>query len=206
MKSLDAINKVWQPLGLPEADVCLLPQAPLWIDHETLFTALQNQLPWRAETIKMFGKTVMQPRLVAWFGDDHCSYTYSGKTMTPLPWTPLLQQLADEVRTLTSARYNSVLANLYRNERDSMGFHSDDEPELGRNPTIASLSLGQERTLIFKPRHNRTQQAVHVPLRSGSLLLMKGETQQHWHHGINKQTRPCGARINLTFRWVERKG
>lgn len=187
---------------MPNAEVSLLVHAPLSRPSGALFQTLRLEVPWREESITMFGKTVMQPRLVAWLGDDHCSYTYSGRTMVAEPWTPTLQLLRDDVQTLTGAPYNSVLANLYRHERDSMGFHSDDEPELGPNPTIASLSFGQERTLIFKPRRNKAQQPARVPLPSGSLLLMKGETQHHWHHGINKLTRPCGPRINLTFRWV----
>ena len=202
--TLPSTIREWRRIPMSNADVSLLLQAPLSIADEPLFLALQSEVPWRAEAITMFGKSVMQPRLVAWFGDEHCSYTYSGRTMTPEPWTPLLNQVRRDIEALTAARYNSVLANLYRNEQDSMGFHSDDEPELGRNPTIASLSLGQERVLTFKARRNKAEPPVRVPLPSGSLLLMKGETQHHWHHGIAKQTRPHGVRINLTFRWVHR--
>jgi alkylated DNA repair dioxygenase AlkB len=192
----------WQRVMMPEADVSLLLAAPLTVPRDQLFAKLHTTLPWRAETITMFGRSVMQPRLVCWFGDENCIYTYSGTTMTPQPWTPALQELRHDVQALTGARFNSVLANLYRHERDSMGFHSDDEPELGKNPIIASLSLGAQRMLIFKHRRRKPHPPVRVPLPAGSLLLMKGETQNQWHHGINKQTQPCGPRINLTFRWV----
>ena len=95
-----------------------------------------------------------------------------------------------------------MLLNYYRDQRDSMGMHSDDEPELGSNPTIASVSLGEQRTLVLKHKFRKELKPVHLPLDSGSLLLMKGATQHHWKHGINKESRPCGPRVNLTFRRI----
>jgi alkylated DNA repair dioxygenase AlkB len=130
-------------------------------------------------------------------------YTYSGIAMEPLPWTHPLRDLLSKVEEACSERFNSVLLNYYRNERDSMGMHSDDEPELGPRPTIASLSLGEERVFTLKPRAAQLLRPVHLPLPSGSLLLMKGDTQRNWKHGIAKAARRMGPRVNLTFRQIQ---
>ncbi len=150
----------------------------------------------------MWGKLYSQPRLVAWYGDPDCSYTYSGITLAPLPWTDLLLNIRNRIETVTGGAFNSVLLNYYRDNRDSMGLHSDDEPELGEKPEIASLSLGEERTFTMKHKTNKLAKAVRLRLESGSLLLMKGETQRYWKHGLSKETRQCGARVNLTFRQI----
>jgi alkylated DNA repair dioxygenase AlkB len=117
-----------------------------------------------------------------------------------LPWTETLQDIRRAVEAAAGASFNSVFLNYYRDHRDSMGFHSDDEPELGKEPTIASLSLGETRTLTLKHRRRKDREPVRLLLESGSLLVMKGETQRNWKHGIAKQSRPCGPRVNLTFR------
>jgi len=150
----------------------------------------------------LWGKQYLQPRLTAWFGDEGCTYTYSGIRLEPLPWTKVLFDLKREVESIAAAPFNSVLLNYYRNERDSMGLHSDDEPELGRNPVIASVSLGAERTFVMKHKRRKDVPRVRLPLASGSLLLMKGETQHNWRHGLAKETGPCAARVNLTFRRI----
>ena len=200
--NLFPIADSWRAVAIADADVALLPSAPLSVPAQLLFDRLQAETPWRSETITLWGKSYPQPRLTAWFGDEGKTYTYSGISMAPQPWTPLLSQLKREVETLTNTAFNSVLVNLYRNNRDSMGFHSDDEPELGAEPAIASLSLGHERTLVFKRKGGHKVPPVRVPLPSGSLLLMRGGTQRHWQHGITKQDRICGPRINLTFRQI----
>ena len=146
----------------------------------------------------MYGKRHLQPRLTAWYGD--ASYTYSGLRLAPLAWTPLLDEIRTAVEAACARRFNSVLLNLYRDERDSMGMHSDDEPELGPLPAIASLSYGATRTFILK--HKRDKLTLRLPLSAGGLLLMSGATQQNWLHGINKSTRSLGGRINLTFRYI----
>jgi alkylated DNA repair dioxygenase AlkB len=120
--------------------------------------------------------------------------------LEPLPWTALLLEIRAAVETACGQRFNSVLLNRYRNERDSMGMHSDDEPELGKDPVIASLSYGATRTFIL--RHKRDKRTVRLPLEDGSLLLMSGQLQRNWLHGINKSTRPLGERLNLTFRYI----
>ena len=153
---------------------------------------------WRAEKIKLWGKEILQPRLTAWHGDKR--YSYSGLTLEPAPWTPLLAEIRDAISAACGHAFNSVLLNLYRHGGDSMGMHSDDEPELGLNPVIASLSLGATRTLVFK--HKRDKETFKLDLHHGSLLVMAGATQHHWQHGINKAPSITQPRLNLTFRFI----
>ncbi len=189
-------------LRLPDADVSYtshfaLPEKPnLLLDH------LRKSVPWRQEEVVVWGKRHQQPRLVAWYGDPEKSYTYSGVHLDPLPWSDVLVAIRKAVESRSGHKFNSVLLNLYRDEKDSMGFHSDDEKELGPTPTIASVSLGQKRTLIFKHKSRAELKPTRLDLESGSLLIMKGNTQKHWKHGIEKETRPCGPRVNLTFREI----
>ncbi|MEY4563516.1 MAG: hypothetical protein RLZZ618_2793 [Pseudomonadota bacterium] len=180
-----------------------MPHLPLPKSADECFNALNRDTPWRAETITLFGKPHPQPRLSAWFGDAGTRYAYSGLVLDPLPWTPLLLELKAAVAQCAEARFNSVLLNLYRDQRDSMGMHSDDEPELGHAPVIASLSLGEARTFILKHKTRPELKRVRIPLPSGSLLVMKGAMQANWRHGIDKERAPCGPRINLTFRWID---
>jgi len=191
-----------ESLPLPDGELTLFRQPDLGADPASLFTRLHASLAWRQEPITLFGKQMLQPRLLAWYGDPQAVYRYSGRQHDPLPWTAELAGLRQRIEALTGARYNSVLANLYRDHRDSMGLHADDEPELGERPVIASLSLGEERVFRLKHRQRKDLKAVRIPLTDGSLLVMAGATQQHWKHEVPKQTRPCGPRINLTFRWV----
>jgi len=184
---------------MPDADVEYLRRFPMRLAPDALFDHLMHSVPWQQRDITVWGKTHPQPRLTAWFGDPGRHYGYSGITMEAQPWTAVLTELRTGIEKHTSASFNSVLLNLYRDHRDSMGFHADDEPELGPCPTIASLSVGEERTLVFKHR-TRKLPPVRIKLASGSLLVMKGETQHRWLHGIHKLTAPCGPRINLTFR------
>jgi alkylated DNA repair dioxygenase AlkB len=154
------------------------------------------QTDWRTEYITLWGKRHAQPRLTAWHGEAR--YRYSGMTLEPRPFTPLQLLLKREVERVSGRRFNSVLLNYYRDQHDSMGFHSDDESELGAQPAIASLSFGAPRTFILK--HKRLPQTLKLALGDGSLLLMAGATQANWRHGINKQRAACGPRLNLTFR------
>jgi alkylated DNA repair dioxygenase AlkB len=155
--------------------------------------------------VVVWGKTYPQPRLTAWYGDEDARYEYSGLELAPLPWTARLLAIKASVERAAGTRFNSVLLNYYRNERDSMGMHSDDEPELGAEPVIASLSLGETRTLVFRHRLDRSRTPIRIDLGDGSLLLMRGATQRNWKHGIAKERRPCGARVNLTFRRIVRR-
>jgi alkylated DNA repair dioxygenase AlkB len=191
-------------LELPGAELLFCKRVELGCDPDVLLQRLIEDCHWQEETVTLFGKTYRQPRLVAWYGDAGTDYTYSGTRHVPTPWTGELQRLCRRVEKLTGSRYNSVLLNLYRDGGDSMGLHADDEPELGENPVIASLSLGEQRTLYFRHRHRRDRETFNLPLPHASLLVMRGATQRNWKHGIRKSRRPLGPRLNLTFRRVFR--
>lgn len=186
------------PLPLDDGELGWMAQLPLPWSNADVFARLLAETDWREETVVIYGTRHLQPRLSAWYGEK--AYAYSGLRLQPTPFTPLLLTLRDAVEDATGHAFNSVLLNYYRNERDSMGLHSDDEPELGPRPAIASLSFGEARTFILKHKH--TRQTVRVPLTDGSLLLMAGDTQQYWLHGINKMTKSLQGRINLTFRKI----
>jgi alkylated DNA repair dioxygenase AlkB len=187
---------------IQDAEVYCLRQLPLAEPADATMRHLIDETPWQAEKIVVWGKTFPQPRLIAWYGESGRDYTYSGIHLNPLPWTPRLLKIKARVEAVAGDAFNSVLLNYYRDHRDSMGLHSDDEPELGERPIIASLSLGEERTFILKHKSRAELKPVRLRLASGSLLLMKGETQRYWKHGIDKESRPCGPRINLTFRRI----
>jgi alkylated DNA repair dioxygenase AlkB len=189
-------------LPIPDAEVYYQPQLALPAPAPALLRQLLDGVPWAEQEITVWGKTHLQPRLMAWYGDAQASYTYSGIRLEPLPFSPLLLDLKERVERACDASFNSVLLNYYRDQRDSMGMHSDDEPELGPEPAIASVSLGEERVFVMKHRYKRELDTVRLALASGSLLLMKGPTQANWRHGINKLQRPCGPRVNLTFRRI----
>jgi alkylated DNA repair dioxygenase AlkB len=191
-----------EPIPLPDAEVYYQSNLDLGRDPDEILHELISNVPWRQHKILVRGKMHLQPRLIAWYGDPDTEYTYSGITLEPLPWTDLLLEIRKRVETVTAASFNSVLLNYYRDNRDSMGFHSDFEPTLGDRPVIASVSLGEERTFILKHKTSKLAKPVRLRLASGSLLLMKGETQRYWMHGVNKLARPCGPRINLTFRRI----
>ena len=189
-------DAVVERIALPDAEVDYLERLPLALAPEMILQRLIAETAWHAETITVFGKRHLQPRLTAWHGDR--PYTYSGLTLDPLPWTPLLLDIKAAVEAACGEHFNSVLLNYYRDGRDSMGMHSDDERELGLTPVIASVSFGEERAFIL--RHRMRRETHKLALASGSLLVMRGSTQQHWLHGINKSARALGPRINLTFR------
>ena len=191
-----------EPILLQDAEVYYLRHLPLGEAPDNVMRNLIDGISWRAESIVVWGITYPQPRLIAWYGDVGRNYTYSGIQLTPLPWTQMLLDIKKRVEAVAHTDFNSVLLNYYRNHRDSMGMHSDDEPELGERPVLASLSLGEERTFILKPKRDKALKPVRLQLESGSLLLMKGNTQHYWKHGIEKETRPCGPRVNLTFRRI----
>jgi alkylated DNA repair dioxygenase AlkB len=188
-------------LDLPDADVRLRRQAFQPAEADEMLAVLRSRIDWQQEDIVIFGQRRRVPRLVAWHGDPGTAYTYSGTAHEPLPWTPELQRVRHRAEELTGHRYNSVLLNLYRDGRDGMGWHADDEPELGHEPVIASVSFGATRR--FKLRHRRSRSAARtLDLAHGDLLLMAGATQHHYVHAVPKTARPVGARVNLTFRWV----
>ena len=156
---------------------------------------------WRHDKIKLFGREIYQPRLTALFGESGKNYTYSGLEMIPETFTKELIEIKDQCEEISHTSYNVCLANLYRDGKDSMGWHSDDEKELGKHPIIASVSLGAER--IFHLKHKKDKTARHkIRLQHGSLLIMKGTTQEFWKHQLPKTQQSIGPRINLTFRKI----
>jgi len=186
------------PIPIEDGELAFMSQLPLDLPNADVMQRLLDETEWKAETIFLFGREMQQPRLSAWYGEK--SYTYSGRRFDPLPFTPLQREIKRVVEEVTGKRFNSVLLNYYRNEQDSMGFHSDDEAELGREPSIASVTFGDTRTFILK--HKRQPKTLKLDLTDGSLLLMSGKLQNCWRHGINKERSPRGPRINLTFRLI----
>ncbi|MBD1260937.1 alpha-ketoglutarate-dependent dioxygenase AlkB [Maribacter polysiphoniae] len=186
-------------LNLIDADISYYPD---FIDSEkaaVLFDYFKDSVPWQHDDIKVFGKVYPQPRLTALYGSGDKEYSYSNIVMRPKPFTENLGEINSLLEDLTRTAFNTCLLNFYRNGRDSNGWHSDDEKELGQNPVIASISLGQER--VFHLRHKKDKSLKHkLLLGHGSLLLMKGKTQHYWQHQVPKTTKPIGGRINLTFR------
>ncbi|EKE83883.1 alpha-ketoglutarate-dependent dioxygenase AlkB family protein [Idiomarina xiamenensis] len=186
---------------LPDADVQYFPR---WLADdaaEQLKIELQQQLDWRQDQIRLFGRMVAIPRLQAWYGDAGLRYSYSGLSLTANPWTANLQQLREQMQQLCECRFNAVLLNWYRDGQDSMGWHSDDEAELGEQPVIASLSLGQPRRFML--RHKSEPASHELALGAGDVLVMRGDTQRYWQHQVPKQRQLAGDRINLTFRYID---
>lgn len=181
------------------------PEFLVQAEADGLLECLWRELQWSQREITLFGRRVMQPRLVAWYGDHEAVYSYSGLKLEPLPWHPKLGQLRQRVEQFTGGRFNSVLANAYRDGRDSMGWHSDDEKELGAQPLIASVSLGAERRFLLRSRRheaNKRSASIALSLAHGSLLLMRGESQSLFQHALPRTKRKIGLRINLTYRLV----
>jgi alkylated DNA repair dioxygenase AlkB len=186
-------------LHLPGADLLFYPD---WIEPglaDSLMKASREKIEWECHRIKIFGREVDSPRLSCWMGDAGASYVYSQTRFEPHPWTPELQALRLRLQSEFESGFNSVLANLYRNGQDSMGWHSDDERELGKQPVIASISLGATRRFSLKAK-TEAAKAVHLELPHGSLLLMRGDTQKNYRHALAKTAKPVGERINLTYR------
>lgn len=181
----------------------ILQYAPSFIPSEEatdLLEKLIECIDWRQEEMKMFGKIVQFPRLTAWYGDPEATYRYSGTTFQPTPWIPALLSLREKIQQAVNHPFNSVLLNYYRDGQDSMGWHADNEKELGRNPVIASLNLGASRP--FQLKHNTLGGKQEIILEHGSLLIMGGSLQHHWKHQIPKRKKIQDPRINLTFRQI----
>jgi alkylated DNA repair dioxygenase AlkB len=178
---------------------------PAWLpiaEADALFEEVRQALPWSVHRIRMFGRHVDSPRLSAWIGDADAVYRYSGADFAPHPWTAALSGLRLRLQDELGTPFNSVLANLYRDGRDAMGWHSDDEPELGPQPVIASVSLGGVRRFLLKHKRDATLRSA-FDLPHGSLLVMAGDTQHSYRHALPRTARPVAARINLTFRWID---
>ncbi len=165
------------------------------------FEKLKEAVPWQQDNITLFGKTYPQPRLTALFGNNGKPYSYSNITMQPHKFSKIVLDIKHSIEAITTIEFTSCLLNLYRDGKDSNGWHADDEKELGKNPIIASVTLGQERYFHLKHKNNKSLKHK-ILLQHGSLLLMKGETQHHWLHQIPKTAKPIKERINLTFRVI----
>ena len=173
---------------------------PGWVeDADRLFGVLQDQIAWEQHQLTLYGRTMPTPRLTAWIGDS--AYRYSGIVNEPVPCPEVLASLQERLRQELDVDFNSCLANLYRDGTDSMGYHSDNEPELGPRPTIASVSLGDRRRFVL--RHRTTGERWSWDLGQGDLLVMCDESQSDYAHAVPKTTRSVKPRMNLTFRWFQ---
>ncbi len=170
-------------------------------EADSYYNQLFKDVNWREDEITLFGRKVMQPRLVAWYADPGKRLRYSGLTLEPNKWLSSLTKIKQNLQEFCNHEFNGVLVNLYRNQKDSNGWHSDDEKELGKEPLIASLSLGETRDFLLKHKKDEDLK-IKIPLKAGSLLIMGGKSQQCWKHCLPKRTPELGPRINLTFRKI----
>ena len=189
-------------LALPDGDITYVPgffSAPV---GDRLLSDLSGAVRWTQPKITLFGKRVFSPRLAAWYGDQESVYRYSGLVNQPLPWFPELLEIRRRVQQYMGLNFDGVLLNLYRTGQDSMGWHSDDEKELGENPVIASVSLGAPRRFLLRHRRRSALPVHEVSLEHGSLLLMQGTTQKYWRHSVPRMRNQVSPRLNLTFRRI----
>jgi alkylated DNA repair dioxygenase AlkB len=190
------------PLQLPDAELDFQAH---WLDlteADQWLAELTAQTPWQQPQVQLYGRQLPVPRLVAWYGDADARYRYSGLSHQPLPWTPLLARIRSRVAAAVEQPLNGVLLNYYRDGQDSMGWHSDDEKELGSNPLIASLNLGDTRRFDLR-RKGQSRIEHSLQLNHGSLLVMRGPTQHYWQHQVAKTRSACAPRLNLTFRLIK---
>ena len=191
-------------IELPDAELSYYPELFETKQADGLLAKLKDGIEWTQNTIRFYGKESLVPRLEAWYGDHGKSYAYSGIHMDPKPWTEELIIIKHKIEPLAGVAFNSVLINYYRDGKDRVAWHSDDEKELGRNPVIGSVSLGAERKFELRHKQYKTNGLKHeILLRHGSFLLMQGPTQHHWMHEIPRTAKPIGPRINLTFRIIK---
>ncbi|MDA9774259.1 alpha-ketoglutarate-dependent dioxygenase AlkB [Saprospiraceae bacterium] len=190
-----------QHIDIPNGKMDYYPLFITATESKEFMRILKAEVSWKQDEIKMFGKIHQVPRLQAWYGDENLAYSYSGIKMEPEKWHPLLAKIKKQIEEKTGFEFNSVLVNLYRDGQDSNGWHADNERELGINPVIASVTLGEER--FFHIKHRKIQeQRKKLKLENGSLLVMHGTMQHHWLHQIAKTKREVGVRLNLTFRKI----
>ena len=194
-------NTVLSP-SIPDGKIFYYPTFLSKKEADLLYAVFLETTPWQKDNISVYGKTYEQPRLTSLYGLNEKPYSYSNISMYPNPMTPILNDLLSKIENKTEHSFNAVLLNLYRDGKDSNGWHADNEKELGENPIIASISLGQERYFHLKHREIK-EERFKIKLAHGSLLLMAGALQHHWLHQIPKTTRPLKQRINLTFRNIK---
>ena len=187
-------------ISMPDADVLHFARLFDPCEANSLFLQLQQNIEWQQEKIKLYGQLHDLPRLTAWYGDPSVTYSYSGISITSLEWIDVLLEIKSRIESVSDNSFNSVLLNRYRNGSDGVSWHADDEPELGQNPVIGSVSFGEARR--FQLKHKTLDAKRMIILENGSYLLMKGRTQHCWLHQIPKSKRVLGERINLTFRLI----
>ena len=188
------------PVSLIDGDARFIADFLTRPQSDAYFAELLDLVEWTQQIIRIRGREVASPRLSAWYGDPDAHYSYSGLSLSPRPWLPVILELKTRVEAVCNSPFNSVLLNLYRDGADSMGWHSDDEPELGERPVIASLSLGATRRFRLRHRRRKDLEPVAIDLENGSLLIMAGDTQRCWKHQLPKSKRVAEPRVNLTFR------
>lgn len=195
---------ITMPTGelMPDGEVAIYRNFFNKVESDQIFQELLSKIKWRQDKMKLYGKEFELPRLTAWYGDDGKSYTFSGIPMNPDAWTLTLLSIKSKIEEVTQAKFNSVLLNLYRSGKDGVSWHSDDEPELGKNPMIASVSFGETRRFQLRHKLDKSLDKVEITLTHGSILIMKGSTQHFWQHQIPKSAKSLRERINLTFRII----
>ena len=201
MDQLSLFGEAGQSKGLPPDLLDYIPGVFSALESNYLLDQFKNKVPWEQKTVRMYNKEIATPRLTAWYGDPGTNYSFTGMALDPMPWTDELLMMKERVEALAGVSFNSVLLNYYRNGNDSVAWHRDNERILGKNPVIASVSLGQARNFDIRLQSDHNQK-YSVRLENGSYLLMKGDLQEHWEHRIAKSTRPMKPRINLTFRRI----
>ncbi len=201
MEQLSFFEDAGQSKGLPTELLKYHPAVFNADESQHYLTTFINTITWEQRTISMYGKSMITPRLTAWYGDNGKNYAYSGNKFNPYPWTPELLEIKKRIEPIAGTTFNSVLLNYYRDGNDSVAWHSDNETELGLQPIIASVSFGQVRSFDIRNKENHTEK-YSIKLESGSLLLMKGDLQQKWEHRIAKSVSVMKPRVNLTFRII----
>lgn len=188
-------------IDLPDSKIDYFPDQFSAFESEDYLQWFEKQDLWKQDHIKLFGKQVLQPRLTALFGENGLTYTYSGLTMHPIPFPEDILIIKSRCEDLAESDFNICLANFYRNGQDSMGWHADDEKELGSNPVIASVNFGAPRAFHFRHKSDKNLKEK-IILENGSILIMAGKTQHYYKHQLPKTAKKIGPRVNLTFRKV----
>lgn len=188
-------------ISIPNGEYIYLPNFFTKSESDNYFQVLKDNILWKQESMHMYGKQVMFPRLTAWYGDNDKPYSFSGITLRPHSWTKELLEIKNKIEPIANTQFNSVLLNQYRNGNDSISWHTDAEKELGLNPIIGSVNFGATRK--FQLRHIETKEKIEIELTHGSLLIMQGELQHFWQHQVPKTAKKVNERINLTFRVIK---
>lgn len=199
-RKLEALDKNGL-ISINNGTYIYLPNFFTKIERDKYFQVLKNEILWKQESMTMYGKQVLFPRLTAWYGDNDKPYSFSGITLKPNFWTEELLEIKNKIEPTAKTRFNSVLLNQYRNGNDSISWHTDAEKELGINPIIGSVNFGATRK--FQLRHIETKEKIEIELTHGSLLIMQGELQHFWQHQVPKTSKTVNERINLTFRAIK---